>query len=205
MNIIPYDEQILTNADCLMKPNGSIIYTYNNLEKYASDYVKGKDYSYLSMLKTYNNEPSIDRWWKEYKEKHNCQGKREDIDLFLTSSLAKEELELYKLWLESNNSKQCSSEFLIHVLGFDKMVSTIIYNINRIYTTSIEPHVKYYNYCLMDFPITCVPIKKYNLERKQFEIVSSPFIASKLDEEYAEEIKEIREKVLKKDRFQYFR
>ena len=66
------------------------------------------------------------------------------------SKLTKEELILYKYWLEQKgfNRKEMSSDFLVSVLGFDKVLTLMK---KSIATTSLEPHIRFYNYYLMDW------------------------------------------------------
>lgn len=68
------------------------------------------------------------------------------------SKLTKEELILYKHWLEQNeyNKRNMYSDFLVDVLGFDKILTIMRKSIT---TTTFEPHVRFYNYYLMDWYI----------------------------------------------------
>ena len=65
------------------------------------------------------------------------------------SKLTKGELILYKHWLEQNdyNKRKMCSDFLVDVLGFDKILTNMRKSIT---TTTLEPHMRFYNYYLMD-------------------------------------------------------
>jgi len=65
------------------------------------------------------------------------------------NNLTKEELILYKRWLQENEEvkRKMSSDFLVCVLGFDKILSLMK---KTIVTTSFEPHIRFYNYYLKD-------------------------------------------------------
>lgn len=65
------------------------------------------------------------------------------------NKLTKDELILYKYWLEQNdfNKRKMCSDFLVDVLGFDKIIKNIS---KTIATTTLFPHIRFYNYYLMD-------------------------------------------------------
>ena len=201
MTTIPYDKKIIENDGAFIKPDGTIIYTYGEHEKFAGDYLRGKDYNYLARMKFAPDKDLWEQIWSDYKKAHNLTGNRENIDLFLSSKITKEELELYKLWIEKTFCAQ-PSEFLIRVLGYDKIG---IIGGRRITTTSPMPHVKYFNYDLMDFHITKVNLQRYNFQNAEFEEVARSFIVPSLEREYEEELETIKSKVLQLDRIQYFK
>ena len=166
MDIIPYDEKLIINDGGFINPDGKIIYTYGEEEKYALHYLRGKDYNYLASLKYPIVDTLADIWWESYKQFHHCEGNRKDIDLFLTSGLTKEQLDLYKLWLESKEFSLIPSEFMVRLLGFDKISAIVVPP--TIMTTSLTPHVKYFNYYIMDWKIKLISPQEYNYKSAIF-------------------------------------
>ena len=84
------------------------------------------------------------------------------------SKLTKEELILYKYWLEQNdfNKARRCSDFLVDVLGFDKIVKNVGKTIT---TTTALPHIRFYNYYLMDWNIDVRKRTIFNEETHIFE------------------------------------
>lgn len=122
------------------------------------------------------------------------------------NKLTKEELILYKYWLEQNdfNKRKMCSDFLIDILGFDKILTNVRKSIT---TTSYEPHVRFYNYYLMDWYIDIRNRLVYNEKKGIFEPVQNEdcFIRDNEDRKMEEEINEIKTKVKLKDRHHFFR
>lgn len=122
------------------------------------------------------------------------------------NKLTKEELIIYRYWLEQinfNNSKRCS-DFLVDVLGFDKVMKNIRKSIT---TTSSFPHVRFYNYYLMDWNIEVRKRTKFNEETHMFEFddLDMSFMRCVEDRRMEEEINDIKSKVKLKDRHHFFR
>ena len=116
------------------------------------------------------------------------------------SKLTKEQLELYKLWLESNkHTENMDSDFMVYVLGVDKIVTI---RKRTILTTTDCPHIKYYNYYLMDWRIEETRKKVYNEATGIFEFRNSNLWinSSGEDRRVKEELDEIKSKVLIKNR-----
>lgn len=177
--IIPYEDKLDTCNGAVIKPNGSIIYTYGEHESFAKNYCRGKDYSLLtsSMI--------------------------EGVDIYSSSKLTKQQLELYKLWLRSEKFPS-NIDFMVYLLRFDK-VGTLLGN--AITTTNNKPHIRFYNYYLMDWYVDKLSPMRFNKKTGTFEYnVEESYIQFDDDEEAAEEIKKIKSTVLcKKDRRAFFK
>lgn len=180
-SIIPYDPKLGNGDGAFIKPNNKIILTYGEHERFAAKYCSGKDYLF-----------------------YNSSDKTKDP--FSLSKLTKEQLELYKLWLEKNEfySRNMHSDFMVFILGFDK-IETIMRR--AITTTSRQPHIKFYNYYLMDWYIDKKYPMKYNEEKGIFEYDEPKdwIIYYNEDRKVESEINEIKQNVLKKDRHHFFK
>lgn len=202
--IVPYSDKLYDNEGAFIKPNGEIVFTYGEHERFASNYCNGEEYSYLSRLRYGNTyDPNA---FEEYKKEHNYQGKQEDIDVFSSTKLTKEQLELYKLWLEDYDFSRWYdlSDFLVLLLSFDK-IETVMRRC--ITTTNEQPHIRFYNYYLMDWYIKHLTPMKYNRQTNRFEHDEKEdwLIRYNEDRKVAEEIDDIKAKVLKKDRHLFFK
>ena len=120
------------------------------------------------------------------------------------SKLTKEELILYRYWLSQNdnNKREMYGDFLADVLGFDKVLRIMRKSIT---TTSPTPHIRFYNYYLMDWYIDIRNRVVYNEKTGIFEPVNKGFITLSEDREFEEEINSIKSKVKLKDRHHFFR
>lgn len=122
------------------------------------------------------------------------------------NNLTKEELILYKYWLEQKdyNRGKIYSDFLVDVLGFDKILTIMRKTIT---TTSSNPHVRFYNYYLMDWFIDIRNRYFYNESTGIFEPIQKDnfIIVSEEDREMESEINDIKSKVKLKDRPYFFR
>ena len=96
------------------------------------------------------------------------------------------------------------TDFMVYVLGFDK-IETIMKK--AILTTTNCPHIKYYNYYLMDWRIEQTEKKIYNKETCTFEFKdSNKWINNNIeDRKVKEELDEIKSKVLRKDRTSFLK
>ncbi len=177
--IIPYEDKLDTCNGAVIRPNGNIIYTYGEHENFAKDYCRGKDYSLLT-------SSTID-----------------GVDIYSSSKLTKEQLELYKLWLQKTDFPS-NIDFMVYLLRFDK-VGTFLGK--AITTTNNKPHIRFYNYYLMDWYIDKLLPMRFNKETGTFEYSEEEsYIQFEDDEEAAEEIKKIKSMVLyKNDRRAFFR
>ena len=115
------------------------------------------------------------------------------------------EIDIYEKWLEICNptKKEIYADFLIKTLSYDKINTKII---NQIVTSSLLPHIRFYNYYLMDYKITIFQkiiydqIKQDFIERENLYVLNSF-----LDEETEEEIENIKSKTLVLDRYNYLK
>jgi len=173
--IIPYDEKLGEGA--FITPKNEIKMVYDCHESFAYNFCC-ENYKYLNELK-FNNEDT-------------CFNK-----------LSKEQLKLCKLWLEKYDGSNSYSDFLVFVLGFDKIQTVMNKSIT---TTSFFPHIKYYNYYLMDWYVEQLTPMKYNNETGLFEPKNQGmFFGYSTDRDAEEEINEIKSKVLKSDRPYFFK
>lgn len=122
------------------------------------------------------------------------------------SKLTKGELILYKHWLEQNdyNKRKMCSDFLVDVLGFDKILTNMRKSIT---TTTLEPHMRFYNYYLMDWYIDIRKRSVFNEEKGIFEFIEPDISSIKYIEErrLEDEIRDIKSKVKLKDRHYFFK
>ena len=180
--IIPYDDKFDRGDGAFISPSNEIILTHGEHERFAGKYCSGIDYLFSRRSSTKNGDP------------------------FSLSKLTKEQLELYKLWLEQNEfySRKMHSDFMVFVLGFDK-IETIMRR--AITTTSRQPHIRFYNYYLMDWYIDKKNPMKYNEETGLFEYDEPKdwIIYYNEDRKVEDEINEIKTKVLRKDRHHFFK
>ena len=180
-SIITYDSNLGNGDGAFITPNNEIILTYGEHEGFAAKYCSGIDYFYSS-LSDKNKNP------------------------YASSKLTKEQLELYKLWLEQNEfyRRKMRSDFMVFVLGFDK-IETIMRR--AITTTSRQPHIRFYNYYLMDWYIDKQTPMKYSEETGLFEYDEPKdwMIYYNEDRKVEDEINEIKAKVLRKDRHHFFK
>ena len=92
---------------------------------------------------------------------------------------------------------------MFFVLGFDKIQTKLAKTIT---TTNYEPHIKFYNYYLMDWYIEQYSPMKYVDEVSGFKYIRNNYIINSYrDSEAENEINEIKAKILKKDRPYFFK
>lgn len=201
--IIPYEEQLYDSGGAFIDPSGKIIYTHGEHTRFASNYCLGREFDYLSQLK-YNTAFSPYAF-EDYKIEHNYQGRQEDIDNFGSSQLTKEQLELFKLYWEGADVPfvHDPSDFLVMLLHYDK-VETVMRKC--ITTTDLQPHVRFFNYYLMDWSVMKMNAIRYNYKTNEFEYEHiDDWNNSKEEKEAEEEISDIKSKVLIKDRPLFFK
>ena len=202
MKTIPYMPILSNCGGAFIAPNNKILYVDNNHERFAMNYCHGEHYYLLNSIK--NDYPAYD--FEEFKQQYNLNLDKEDINLFSSSSLTLEQLYLFKLWLNNTqfDFKTCYTDFLVFILNFDKVENILK---NTITTSNQYPHIRFYNYYLMDWNIDTHNSLKYNPDTKLFEPLYNDniFVASYLDREYEEEIYEIKSKVKLKDRPYFFK
>ena len=94
--IIPYDVDTIQKANYI-KPNGTYLWQTMCHESCAREYCLGEEYDLIHKILYYPSSDS-DSLFEKYKKAHNYEGKKEDIDLYSSSHLTKEELEHFLLW-----------------------------------------------------------------------------------------------------------
>lgn len=204
--IIPYKEkELYDNEGAFIKPDGEIIYTYGLHETFSSKYCNGQLYDFLNRCIYDKDDKMITEWFEYLKVHHNFKGTKEQIDEYSSSELTQEQLKLYKLWLDKYefSRRNLLSDFMVYLLSFDK-VETVMRE--TITTTNPNPHIRFFNYYLMDWDIFEQPPMKYNSNTGLFEYDEDNwYLGKNEDKEAEEEIEEIKAKVLKKDRPLFFK
>lgn len=199
--IIEYDQKLLSSDGAFIHPDGNILpIIYGCHEQFARNYCLGRNYDYLYRLK--HDESA----WETYVECYNLKKTRDDINIFEGSELTKDKIELYKLWKESCLKKdwiprEMYSDFFTQILGFDKVETIRRYTIT---TSSKNPHIRLYNYYLMDWHIDGISRLKYDYNKNDF-VLDKSYIPSKEDKEAEEEIKDIKTRVLRDERYLFFK
>lgn len=202
--ILPYKEELATSDGAYISKEGKFIYPFKGHEPYAQEYCNGKYFYELNRVKNdalsgYQGDFSISEdHWNHLKKVLGYTGERKDVDVYLSSKLSKEELELYKAWVESFEyfNNRLYSDFMNFVLGFDKVDTIMRHGIS---TTSPVPHVRFFNYYLMGWNIWVHYPKVLNEKTGAFVSVPRDSNCILEDREAEEEIKDLQEKVLKKD------
>lgn len=206
--IIPYSEGLYTCNGGFINPEGKVHQlTYGTHEDFANSYVKGSNYNKLWLIK----HDASDFWtYDEFKMMFNLPEKKEEIDEFSSSKLNKEELELFKRWLlyyeklygEDGFCPQ-TSNFLVGALSWDKVETLRGYTIT---TASPIPHVRLFNYYLMDWNLDSVCKIVYNQENDSVDFVDpSNQVTMEMDYKYQCEADEIKRKVKIEERPLFFK
>lgn len=197
--VVPYNFSLEDSDGAWISPSGNIIKTYNTHEGFAKNYCLGNNYEYLCKIKYKLSENKFNRW----RLQSNFFGNREDINEFMGSRLTIEELELLKKWIkEFQYCGHVYSDFLLSYLQFSKAQ---IITEKTITTTESSPYIKFWNYYLMNWDIDQIPRICYNSFNDRFDILDGSFFENK-DNEYAKkELDEIKLKVKKSERPNYFR
>lgn len=123
-----------------------------------------------------------------------------------STKLTKEQQELFEQWLdryEFSKKRNFYSDFMVYLLSFDKIETRMRETIT---TTNSSPHIRFFNYYLMDWNIFEQPPMKYNSDTGLFEYdKNNCYLGNSEDKEAENEINEIKAKVLKKERPLFFR
>jgi hypothetical protein len=189
--ILPYEDKLDMNDGAFIDPSGNILFTYGNHLDFAKNYCFGSEFDYLSYAGSNNEE-----------ENHI---KEDSMDIFSLSKLNKKQLKLLKLYLNDYHFllQHDLTDFLVLLLRFDKIEKLTK---RYITTTNAQPHIRFYNYYLMEWRIENQKPIKYNSDTKQFESDENfDWLVSKEDMEAEGEIEEIKTRVLKKDRPLFFK
>ncbi len=203
--IIPYDDKLYSNGGAFITTDGQIIYTYGEHETFSLNYCKGPNYELFEEVKYGVGFSHYAKHFEDFQRDYHFHGTREEIDEYSSSKLSLEKLALFKLWLEKYEFARYDmfSDFMVYVLGFDK-IETIMRE--AIMTTCANPHIKYFNYYLMDWPVNQACPMIYNRKTGAFEFDRNFLLATTSeDREYEEEISEIRSRVRLKDRTLFFK
>ena len=180
--IIPYDKELFENEGAWISPDGKIIYFESIHEKYAEDFLFGNNKNIYDYIDTPRHK-SIN--YKQY-----------------TGNLTKKQFEIFKLWVKYCDDNRYSlygmnSDFLLYILGYDK-VETVMRRC--ITTTSEQPHIRFYNYYLLDYIVSVHSKQKFDREKGMFISDNHNLIPNESDMEAEKEIKEIKSKVLIQER-----
>ena len=168
--VLPYHDDLAKYGGGFIHPNGQLIPVYGKHERMAKNYCEGMIDSPDSGLKFIYPQ----------------------IPFYTCSQLTKQQLEIYKLWLKSREKHQedLYSDFLVLCLGFDKVE---IIKTHAITTSNSHPHIRLYNYYLMNWNIDVLPKQLYNPSTKEFESSREiSYSGDFLDSKYEEELDEIK-------------
>lgn len=200
--ILPYDKNLGTSEGAFITPNGNILPVHENEhEQFARSYCNGRDYDVLTGAVMGPPRPLL----KSLLTEREIKDMSKNPNYFSTSKLNKNELEKYRFWLSkmAPYNHTYYADFMVCVLGYDK-VETLFKN--SIVTTSATPHIRFYNYYLMDWNVLRFNKVVYNQEEDSFDFQESYFGISHIeDQEAEEELDEIKEKVPLKDRPIFFK
>ena len=203
--IVPYQESVLSATGGIISPKGDITTIYTLHEVFAKNYCNGEDYDYLKYIKY---QSSLSRFL-EFQKNYQYTGTKEDIDEWCHSKLNKQQLEQYKVWLkqyQKYHKSQSALDFMILALEFDKIESV---SSHMITTTSRIPHVRFFNYYLMDWDILTLSKATFDSDKKCFEFHGNDIVhiyhSYSIDTEAEEEIQYIKSKTKREDLPYFFR
>ena len=199
--VLPYQDIVLKNC-VFTTPNGNFLYLKDiKHEDYAHIYCA---YLCLEIMKHINKFPKDkqDLIYDFIKKEHYLENIISNFNIPIENY--KQEFEKVYLWKNSKSFNEYEySDFLVYILGFDKF-NAMFKTMNKIIlTTDNNPYFRFYNYCLMDFVIERYSKKEYNENKFDFVFKDKEILT--LDSSYEDEISEIKEKVLKKDRQLFFK
>ena len=137
----------------------------------------------------------------EHCARDYCEG-----DEYNPSKLNKDELKLFKIWVERFDYRRCMySDFMVYILGWDK-IETVMKNC--ITTTDDKPYTRFYNYYLMDWHIAASnPKMEYNEEKQEFHWSENKDFYTNFcsEREVEEKIKLIKKDVPLGERYLFFK
>ena len=190
--VIPYVQNLGTDEGAFIAPNGKILPVYSNEhEEFTRAYCNGRDYDVLTGAVLGPPRPVVIEKLAQKEVKDFYQ----NPDCFLTSKLNKQELEKYRFWLSKMQDfkNPYYADFLVFALGYDKVENLFK---KTIVTTSATPHVRFYNYYLMEWQILVYNRVHYDEKEGVFDFVPPNFGFQYVqDIETEEEINSIRESV----------
>ncbi len=200
--ILPYERE-LEESPAFIKPNGEILFGDSHAW-FAYYYCFGQNYDDLLEIKSGR---SYDPYYtfEDYKREHNYQGRQEDIDVFESSHLTEEELELFKKCFYDNDFFDYYTfvDFLVYVSHFDMVIPLT----RHIVTIDLEPHIRFYNYYLMDWEIQReVPKEvRFDEKRNRLALIGTGADVTQRDYDFKAEIEVEKSKFLRKDRYLCFK
>lgn len=208
--ILPYNKEFLRGEGGFIKPSGEIVRTGGQHERWSRDYCNGDEYDFLhSICYAWEGNEYIKERWVYYQQSRQYTGKREDIDIYESSKLSKEDLQLYKLWVEHNEERGIGyrymySDFIVFILGWDKLETVMR---SCFTTTCNEPYTRFYNYFLMDWYIDHQTKKKYDNQKKTFiwDEKEDWYIKDQANKKAEEEINQIKKEVPFHERHLFFK
>lgn len=174
--IVPYNEDLYKNEGAFVYPSGEIVFTYGDHEGFARSFCIG-DSLFCTL---------------------------EELENSKTSKLSSEQRELFKHWIYEGDTdpRTKMSDFLVQFLSFDK-IKTI--GCKAIVTTSDCPHIRFFNYYLMDWHVQILNRLIYNREQRTFCALNKGWYQNPEDKRVEKEIEDIKRRVLIKDRHHFFK
>ena len=186
--IIPYDEELVYGDGGFIYPSGKIQHCYiTNIHEEIADKI-----CFGTILRT-----------RFIKELTINEVKFNEYD----GELNEYQFEVFKIWVTEHFKNHislygASCDFLLYVLGFDKAEAVR----NRaISTCNNDPHVRLFNYYILDNKIIHLPKKVFNEVTGTFDTAEFLYVPSDEDIEMEKEIKEIEAKVPVKERKLFLR
>lgn len=199
--IIPYHEELAKDG-AFIRPDGKILRLKDNKhQEFAEEYCNGHDFQIYTGARYGPPMPVL----KNIAAEQEVLLAKDGVDIFRSSNLTKSQLEEYRFWLEKygKSHQNFYVDFLVSVLAFDK-VERLVHDV--ITTTAAEPHVRFFNYYLMNWKIDIEPRLVYNPEKDSFEFQKNHYyLNDDYDREAEDEIEEIKAKVLIKERPYFFK
>lgn len=199
--VLPYRDKFNSKIGNFIKPDGTFVSLNIVHEEFAKAYCRGDNYNRLKELKMSDNEEEYKETIKLYSDFYRRDPKFEE---YISSNLDDDELELYRIW--DKKDPYNSTSFLVQVLGWDKIETSIIKSIS---TSSDKPHIRFYNYYLMDWEIGIFKRLIYDYDSKKFILADEKkefSLSNHKDNSYEEELNHIKKHVKsKRIRNSYFK
>lgn len=197
-NILTYKDDFLFLGNFIM-PDGKNVSLNIDHEDFAKKYCMGDGYELL--LKAKNKEIEGVDYQELLNIFANTYQRSIYYEEYITSHLDDLSLKLYLLWNKLYPTD--SATFLVRVLGWDKVEP----NLKTIITSSSIPHIRFYNYFLMDWELIKFPKLIADFENEKFiQENSNEFsLYNHKDISYEEDIELIKRNTSKKLRLRYFK
>ena len=172
--VISYIPEIESGYGGYFFPNAGFIQVKNNHEEFAREFCYGSDYDILK--------------------------KNESDNIFSSSQLTKEQLKLFKHWIEHYEGENI--DFLVRVCFFDKVQN--LYG-KSIVTTDLHPYDKFWNYILMNWSLDIQTNLYYDQATNTFKEYDRGLFYQDENFEVKEELMKIKRKTSINERYKYFR